>query len=381
MDIKVCSIGDDEEARTLGYCHVDISTLLQKHPEAAPFWAQIFWKSDIPVGWLRLSAHAVWMYLEQESIFGTTPLLDAAAAGHTAVVETLITNGADIDTTDPDNNTPLIAAVWGGHKDVMNLCLKYHSELDATNRKGVSAMIAAERKEWHHMIPLIQMHLRVARGLPIDIKGWTAATIRPMTPMDGPSPPKTPGTPINGTRIQRTESELENKYKEQRRKVVLEKLVSEKPSELDFLKSMYRGEFIDSRLDIELVRAVDLPRADILGLSDPYIKLHLNGIVYKTNVKKNTLDPVWEEIVIFDDQKRGIWREQKLMVEIFDWNRVGSEKLLGRLAIEIQDLEQLQDGEEGAEEWFFLNDEEGNQVRLPSSAFADLHNVMVLPIN
>ena len=300
------------------------------------------------------------MYLEQESLLGTTALYDAAQKGFTDVVETLLLNGANIDTTDSDNNTPLIAAVFEGHQETMNMLLKHHAELDHRNSKGLTPLIAAERREWNHLIPLIQMHLRVARGLPIDIENWTAPTIRPMTPVDAagfsvtPGTPKTPGTPGTPQVPENHAAAVQaNKKRHAGRK---------RATDLDFLLTMYKGEFADSQLDLELVCAVNLPKADILGKSDPYVKVQLNGVMFKTVVRKNTLDPVWEECVVFDDQSRGVWREQKLLVEIFDWNRVGSEKLLGRVAIDVQDLESIQAGQPQGEEWFFLNDENGNQV-------------------
>lgn len=299
------------------------------------------------------------MHLEQESLLGTTALFDAAQKGHTDVVETLLLNGANIDTTDSDSNTPLIAAVFEGHQDTMNMLLKHHAELDHMNRMGVSPLIAAERKEWGHLTPLIAMHLRVARGLPIDIENWTAPTIRPISPLDDQGLSATPGTPGTPKTLDNQASEVAKNHKRHagRKKI----------KDLDFLLTMYRGEFADSQLDLELVCAVNLPRADILGLSDPYVKVQLNGVVFKTVVKKNTLDPVWEECVVFDDQSRGVWREQKLLIEVFDWNRVGSEKILGRIAIEVQDLESIQGGKDQGEEWFFLNDEDGNQVRFACS--------------
>lgn len=63
-------------------------------------------------------------------------------------------------------------------------------------------------------------------------------------------------------------------------------------------------------------------KMDILGLSDPYVKLKLSGEMLpskKTTIKKKTLNPVWNEtfkLVVKDPQA------QTLQVNVFDWDKV-----------------------------------------------------------
>lgn len=48
-----------------------------------------------------------------------------------------------------------------------------------------------------------------------------------------------------------------------------------------------------------LLRASDLVSKELNGFSDPYFELKVNGkCKYKSSIKKNTLNPVWNEMAI-----------------------------------------------------------------------------------
>lgn len=60
-----------------------------------------------------------------------------------------------------------------------------------------------------------------------------------------------------------------------------------------------------TRLTVVLLKARNLPRMDVTGLADPYVKIYLlyNGqriSKKKTHVKKRTLSPVFNESFAFD---------------------------------------------------------------------------------
>lgn len=82
-------------------------------------------------------------------------------------------------------------------------------------------------------------------------------------------------------------------------------------------------------LHVNVVRAVKLLKKDILGASDPYVKLSLTGEslpAKKTTVKKKTLNPEWNEnfkLVVKDPQS------QVLRLQVFDWDKVGGHDRLG----------------------------------------------------
>ncbi|XP_031503260.1 synaptotagmin-3 isoform X2 [Nymphaea colorata] len=82
-------------------------------------------------------------------------------------------------------------------------------------------------------------------------------------------------------------------------------------------------------LHVKVVRAVNLRKMDILGKSDPYVKMRLSGEslpAKKTTVKMCNLNPVWNE------QFRLIVKDLKCQVlelHVFDWEKVGFHDKLG----------------------------------------------------
>jgi Ca2+-dependent lipid-binding protein len=59
-------------------------------------------------------------------------------------------------------------------------------------------------------------------------------------------------------------------------------------------------------LDWCLLRANDLVSKDLNGFSDPYFELKVNGeCQYKSSIKKNTLNPIWNETAIMGLPRAG----------------------------------------------------------------------------
>ena len=57
--------------------------------------------------------------MNRAAMDGSTPLRVACVTGHTNIVQMLIANGADVNTTMKDNSTPLmIAALHGNRHEV-----------------------------------------------------------------------------------------------------------------------------------------------------------------------------------------------------------------------------------------------------------------------
>jgi Ca2+-dependent lipid-binding protein len=40
-------------------------------------------------------------------------------------------------------------------------------------------------------------------------------------------------------------------------------------------------------------------KQDVVGLGDPYVELKVGDVQRNTSVQKNTLDPVWEQGIVF----------------------------------------------------------------------------------
>lgn len=96
-------------------------------------------------------------------------------------------------------------------------------------------------------------------------------------------------------------------------------------------------------LRVDLLDGKDLPGADRSGKSDPYAVFELNGEkVHKSEVVKKTLSPKWNEN--FTTQIRSRVAD-KLTLEVFDWDRIGSATLLGNAVIDLQSLEPFESKE------------------------------------
>lgn len=75
-------------------------------------------------------------------------------------------------------------------------------------------------------------------------------------------------------------------------------------------------------LHVKVVRAINLLKMDLLGKSDPYVKMRLSGERLpskKTSVKMSNLNPEWNEqfkFVVKDPNT------QVLELHMFDWEKV-----------------------------------------------------------
>ncbi|XAR52359.1 hypothetical protein NMG60_11020385 [Bertholletia excelsa] len=91
-------------------------------------------------------------------------------------------------------------------------------------------------------------------------------------------------------------------------------------------------------LHVKVVRATKLLKKDLLGLSDPYVKLKLSGDrlpAKKTTIKKKTLNPEWNEsfkLIVKDPES------QILNIHVYDWDKVGGHDKLGTQMIPLKVL-------------------------------------------
>ena len=83
-----------------------------------------------------------------------------------------------------------------------------------------------------------------------------------------------------------------------------------------------------NRLTVVVLKARNLPKMDVTGLADPYVKIYLlyNGqriAKKKTHVKKRTLSPVFNESFVFDIPAGGEGLDNvSLEFLLLDWDRV-----------------------------------------------------------
>lgn len=91
-------------------------------------------------------------------------------------------------------------------------------------------------------------------------------------------------------------------------------------------------------LDVKVVRALKLKKKDLLGASDPYVKINLTEEKLpskKTTVKHKNLNPEWNEqftFVVKDPES------QVLELTVYDWEQVGSHEKMGLNIIPLKEL-------------------------------------------
>ncbi|XP_072943035.1 E3 ubiquitin-protein ligase Nedd-4 isoform X3 [Epargyreus clarus] len=99
----------------------------------------------------------------------------------------------------------------------------------------------------------------------------------------------------------------------------------------------------DSRTDensfllrLKIVGAYSLAKKDIFGASDPYVRVELQKVdgdviveTFLTKTKKKTLNPVWNQEFVFRVKPQ----EQKLLIQVFDENRLTRDDFLGMVEI------------------------------------------------
>lgn len=91
-------------------------------------------------------------------------------------------------------------------------------------------------------------------------------------------------------------------------------------------------------LNVKVIRASKLKKKDLMGKSDPYVKLTLTGDnvpAKKTNVKQSNLNPEWNEefnLTVKDPES------QVLELHVYDWEQVGRHDKLGMNVVPLRDL-------------------------------------------
>ncbi|EOY15072.1 Calcium-dependent lipid-binding (CaLB domain) family protein isoform 2 [Theobroma cacao] len=91
-------------------------------------------------------------------------------------------------------------------------------------------------------------------------------------------------------------------------------------------------------LDVKVLRAMKLKKKDLLGKSDPYVKLKLTEeklSTKKTTVKHSNLNPEWNEefnFVVKDPST------QALEINVYDWEQLGTHEKMGMNVVPLKDL-------------------------------------------
>ena len=102
----------------------------------------------------------------------------------------------------------------------------------------------------------------------------------------------------------------------------------------------------ESTLYVTVFEAKDLVPTGVLGSCDPFVSLTFKDQKEKTQLRRGTVKPAWNEEFMFQVKDP----ESALAIEVFDQTMVGSE-LIGKLNISLNDLRD----QEKKTAWFNLN--------------------------
>ncbi|KAF0311433.1 Synaptotagmin 1 [Amphibalanus amphitrite] len=96
-----------------------------------------------------------------------------------------------------------------------------------------------------------------------------------------------------------------------------------------------------SKLTVTILEAKNLKKMDVGGLSDPYVKVEVilgkrKPKKKKTSVKRNTLNPYFNESMTFDKINRNQIEKVQLIVTVVDYDRIGSSDPIGRCVLGCQ---------------------------------------------
>lgn len=91
-------------------------------------------------------------------------------------------------------------------------------------------------------------------------------------------------------------------------------------------------------LYIRVVKAAKVEAMDRCGTSDPYVTIRHGKEKFQTSVKKKTLDPVWDATKgdKCEFKFSSVPIESSVMVKMFDWDRIGSDEIMGRFPIDLR---------------------------------------------
>lgn len=110
---------------------------------------------------------------------------------------------------------------------------------------------------------------------------------------------------------------------------------------MEFFPSAVKLAPLDTVLDVghvklDILSAENLPSVDSNGKSDPLVVVKLNGVeIYKTDKKRRTLDPIWNEAIDFPMLSRS---RDVLLLEVYDWDLTHDDELLGRANVDISNI-------------------------------------------
>merc|ERR1712107_566867 len=111
-------------------------------------------------------------------------------------------------------------------------------------------------------------------------------------------------------------------------------------------------------MGINVIKAEDLEKMDVLQKADPYVNVKYGSEVSKSKKKKNTLTPEWNHKVDLNLEGESL---DEIEIEVMDWERLGKDEPMGRVALP---LEVAVDKSSGGGFWLDLKDCKSGRLML-----------------
>jgi len=100
-------------------------------------------------------------------------------------------------------------------------------------------------------------------------------------------------------------------------------------------------------------KGIDLEKKDMIGKSDPYYYIYrlIGGnkiLIYKSEIIKSNLNPIWKTTEIYTENldTNCFGRGQRYWIEVYDYDKYGSDDLIGEVELEDLFYEISPDGQE-----------------------------------
>merc|ERR1711884_422514 len=107
-----------------------------------------------------------------------------------------------------------------------------------------------------------------------------------------------------------------------------EKLQGEPNNKETTRKMIYTG-----KLQINVIKAEDLEKMDVLQKADPYVNVKHGSEVSKSKKKKNTLTPEWNHKVDLNLEGESL---DEIEIEVMDWERLSRAEPMGKVALPLE---------------------------------------------
>jgi hypothetical protein len=93
----------------------------------------------------------------------------------------------------------------------------------------------------------------------------------------------------------------------------------------------------EGTLTMTLVEAKHLPKMDVHTKCDPFVLVTLGNETRKSKVIKKTYHPQWEQTIVMS-YTEAHQTPQTVLVEVFDWDKIGGGEYIGHVELSITDL-------------------------------------------